>query len=246
MKIGAFIIHLGRAERRHAHIEALRAALPMPVHVVDAIDGASLSEAEKAAVYRPKLHRPRYPFALSDSEIGCFLSHRKAWQALLDSDFDAALVLEDDVELDLGPFTASLELASGAVGRGRLVRFPNRLHGDKGSVVISSNGSALIEPRRVGLGMVTLMLDREAAGTLLAQSGQFDRPVDTFIQMRWQHGVPIRAVRPSGVSEISGQLGGSTIHRRATGLGAKAAREVARALYRLALLARQSRHGRRR
>jgi hypothetical protein len=30
------------------------------------------------------LHRPRYPFALRAAEIGCFLSHRRAWREILD------------------------------------------------------------------------------------------------------------------------------------------------------------------
>ena len=56
------------------------------------------------------LHAPHYPFALRPGEVGCFLSHRAVWAALLESNADAALVLEDDVELDEG-FQAALDLA---------------------------------------------------------------------------------------------------------------------------------------
>ncbi len=233
MKIGAFIIHLARAEGRRAHVEALRAALPMPAEIVDAVDGALLSEAEKAAVYHPKLHRPRYPFALSSSEIGCFLSHRKAWRALLDSDLDAALVLEDDAGLAMRTLATGLDLARAAMGSGVLVRFPNRLHGDRGPVIASRSESVLLAPGRVGLGMVAFMLDRRAAELLLDLTARFDRPVDTFLQMRWRHGVAIRAVRPSGVTEVSDRLGGTTVQRRRPGGGSKLGRNMKRAVYRM-------------
>ena len=51
-----------------------------------------------------------------------------------------------------------------------------------------------------------------------------------------------RDLLPSGVSEISGALGGSTIGAR-MGPGAKLYREIARPLYRLALRAAARRHG---
>ncbi len=230
MKIGAFIIHLARAEGRRSHVDHLQRTLPMPVAVIDAVDGARLTDAEKSAVYHPRLHRPRYPFKLSSSEIACFLSHRKAWQALLDSDLDAALVLEDDVEIDPVTFEVGLALASNAMGWCALVRFPNRPHGDRGPALTFAGDSTLVSPRRVGLGMVTLMLDRGAARSLLVQTDRFDRPVDTFLQLRWQHGVRIGAVRPSGIEEVSAGLGGSTVQRRQGGF--KFGKNLLRTFYR--------------
>ena len=64
-------------------------------------------------------HRSDFPFGLyadligpqfwgedriKPGAIGCFLSHRRAWQRLVDTGVDAALICEDDIELteDLG------------------------------------------------------------------------------------------------------------------------------------------------
>lgn len=234
MKLGAFIIHLARAEGRRAHVEHLRRTLPMPTAIVDAIDGALLSEAQISAVYRPKLYRPHYPFALSSSEIACFLSHRKAWQALLDSEFDAALVLEDDVEIDDQPFAVGLALARQAIGAGALVRFPYRLYSDVGVLRAQSGSIRLVVPRNVGLGMQAQLIDRAAAAKLLGATEVFDRPVDTFAQLRWLHGNRVYAVQPSIVREVGGALGGSTVQGRSRN---KLERNVRRAIYKLAVAA---------
>ena len=82
----AFIIHLARAEARKPQVERLAATLPLPINVINAVDGLALGDREIEAAYRRHLYRPRYPFALRKAEIGCFLSHRKAWQAACRAD----------------------------------------------------------------------------------------------------------------------------------------------------------------
>ncbi|TAM98812.1 MAG: glycosyltransferase family 25 protein, partial [Rhizobiaceae bacterium] len=98
--VEAFIIHLARADQRRPQVEKLLTQLQMPAGIIHAVDGNTLSQEEIAAVYRRHLHRPHYPFALRPTEIGCFLSHRKAWQAILDRKLDAGLTVEDDVTVD--------------------------------------------------------------------------------------------------------------------------------------------------
>ena len=101
MQVVGFVIHLARAVQRREHVAALQRLSSVPLAVIDAVDGTKLSEAEIAAVYASEgLLQPRYPFDISKGEIGCFLSHRKAWQAIVDSGADAGLVFEDDAVVD--------------------------------------------------------------------------------------------------------------------------------------------------
>jgi GR25 family glycosyltransferase involved in LPS biosynthesis len=90
----------------------LKASLPLPVNIIDAVDGLKLSDGEISAVYRKNLHRPRYPFELGKAEVGCFLSHRKAWQEILDRGLDAGLIVEDDVAPDEKAFSEAMAVAS--------------------------------------------------------------------------------------------------------------------------------------
>jgi hypothetical protein len=45
-------------------------------------------------------------------------------------------------------------------------------------------------------------------------------------------GVELLALKPSGVQEVSGALGGSTIQRKSLGLAEKLRHEIARPIYR--------------
>jgi GR25 family glycosyltransferase involved in LPS biosynthesis len=231
----AFIIHLARAEARKPQVERLAATLPLPINVINAVDGLALGDREIEAAYRRHLYRPRYPFALRKAEIGCFLSHRKAWQAIIDRGLDAGLIVEDDVEPDEELFGPALELAMKTIRPGDYIRFPYRSHTDSGAEVAKTGGVLLVEPTHVGLGMQLQLVGREAAAELLKATETFDRPVDTTIQMRWLAKIRILAVRPPAVRQIGHLLGGTVVQKKSKPLSEVLSREVKRAWYRLAL-----------
>ena len=235
MDIKSFVIHLDRATGRKPQVDRLRAALPTPTDVLAAVDGRALSDSSIAAVLRPGLHRPRYPFTLSRTEVACFLSHRRAWQAILDQDLDAALVVEDDATIDAEAFTDVFTAAVDGLSAHELVRFPHRERHEPGPLVRARGAARLFEPRLPALGMVLQLVGREAARRLLEASRVFDRPVDSFVQMQWLHGARILTARPIVVREICAELGGSVIHAPRTGLVVKMAHELRRPLIRLAV-----------
>ena len=231
----AFIIHLSRAEARKPQVERLTATLPLPVNIIDAVDGLALGDGEIEAVYRRQLHRPRYPFELRKAEIGCFLSHRKAWQAIVDGGLDAGLIVEDDVEPDEKLFAPALALALETIQPGDYIRFPYRSHTDGGAEVAKAGDIALVEPAHVGLGMQMQLVGRAAAAELLKVTERFDRPVDTTIQMRWLAKICILAVRPPSIRQIGHLLGGTIVQKKSKPLSEVLSREVKRAWYRLAI-----------
>lgn len=238
MRIEAFIIHLARATQRRAHVESLRQTLlPIPSHIVDAVDGQLLSDGEIAAVYRRHLQRPHYPFDLRIGEIGCFLSHRKAWREIVERGLDAGLIVEDDVEVDIDAVRRLIDTGSAEFKAGDYLRFPQKLN-ESGHVVASRNGVSVIEPKRVGLGMVMQLVGRDAAAVLLDATERFDRPVDTTLQLRPCLKMRILSSTPVCVREISAAMGGSTIQKKAKSPAEIVSREVKRAWYRLQLKAR--------
>ncbi len=227
--VKAFIIHLERATDRQPQVEELIRKLPVETDVVNAIDGRTLDAQTISSVYRRSAHKPRYPFQLSTNEIACFLSHRKVWQAIVDQEIDAGLVLEDDVELT-PEFAAAYSAASQVLNVDSFIRFPFRER-ESGRVVLNTGTSRIIEPVPVGLGMVAQLIGRGAAQRLLSTTEIFDRPVDTTAQMNWVTGLKPLSVLPGGVKEISVRLGGSTI-QKSRSLPDKLKREILRPLYR--------------
>ena len=244
MKLRAFVIHLARAQERSAHVRSLLPRLPVDAAVLDAVDGTALSPAEINAVYRRQLVRPRYPFALRTGEIACFLSHRKAWQAILDANLDAGLIVEDDVEIDPG-FARLLDFAVAQMRPGNYIRFPRRERGEAGPAIARSGELSLVAPALPGLGTQAQLVTRQAASGLLAATETFDRPIDATLQMRWLHPARILAARPIRIREIHDHLGGSVIQKAKKPTSEIVAREWKRAAYRLALAACNARQRKR-
>lgn len=228
----AYIIHLKDASGRQPQVERLRQRLPVPSQVIDAVAGGRLGPHELEATYRRSLHWPPYPFRLSNGEIGCFLSHRLAWQAIADGTPAGGLVVEDDIEIDMARLPAALDLVQRFASPRDIVRFPNKFRSRPGKVVASQDGLEIVRENSPGLNMMMQWIGRDAARELLARTETFDRPVDVFIQMRWLHKIPVFALRPVLIREISGQLGGSTIQSRNKSAAGEVARGIGRAAYR--------------
>ncbi|MEJ6783840.1 glycosyltransferase family 25 protein [Aminobacter sp. Piv2-1] len=234
MKIEAFIIHLERATARRQQVDALAAALPMPANIVDAVDGLTLSDDDIAKVYRRRLHSPRYPFELRKTEIACFLSHRKAWQSILDKGLDAGLIVEDDVDVDVAKLVEILSAVQQTFGSADYLRFPQKMN-ENGQIHAEMGASLVFEPRLPGLGMVMQLVGPGAAAGLLETTCQFDRPVDTTIQLRRLHPIRVLSSRPICVREVSSAFGGSMIQNKGKRIGEVLAREIKRSIYRFAV-----------
>jgi GR25 family glycosyltransferase involved in LPS biosynthesis len=231
MKIEAMVIHLSRATGRAKQVELLRSKLPVMTRAIDAIDGKTLNAAEMSH-YKRKVMIPSYPFELRQTEIACFLSHRKCWQHIIDLKLDAAIILEDDVALDFPIFWKAVELSLSIIRPGDFIRFPIKQREADGVVVTYNSQVTIKKPEHIALGMVGQIVTREAAAKLLDASEKFDRPVDCFLQMNWLHKVDVLSVWPSGVSEVSHSLGGSAIDHKTKNIGSKIKREILRPIYR--------------
>lgn len=86
-----YLINLDRSSERLSRMTGRFERINVPFTRIAAIDGLSLSdEAVNAFLYARRQRRWNY------GEIGCFMSHLKAWQTLLDSGDDYAAIFEDD------------------------------------------------------------------------------------------------------------------------------------------------------
>jgi len=239
MRLKAFIIHLQRATERRPQVDRLIRDLPVDTEIVEGVDNRDLDKAAIDACCEHRIHEPPYPFSMSRNEIACFLSHRKAWQAIVDQGLDAGFVIEDDAALT-ADFPSAFAAAVDYLKAGDIIRFPFRPGRENGEVLFRSSGERIIEPLPVGLGMVAQLISRDAARKLLIATEKFDRPVDTTLQLFWMTGIRPLAIQPGGVEEISARLGGSTIKRKRSALE-KLGREILRPLYRrrIAMLSRK-------
>ena len=227
------IIHLERSLERKPQVRKLQKDLPYRTKVVEAVDG-SKPDNDFSKIYIPRLLRPRYPFSLRLAEVACFLSHRKCWQEILDRGLEAALIIEDDVDIIDGEFTAAVTLAMKEIKKGDLIRFPMKPREKPRNISVKRDNISIFEPTVIGLGTQAQIVTYDAARRLLERTERFDRPIDVYLQLRWKHGVRVLTLWPNGVRERSSSLGGSLIGKERNS-GDKLQRELLRPLYRAKL-----------
>ena len=224
------IIHLKRSLERKPQIKKLKKDLPYRTKVVDAVDG-SKPDNDFSKSYIPRLLRPYYPFRLRSAEVACFQSHRKCWQEILDRGLEAALIIEDDVDIINREFTAAVKLAMKEIKMGDLIRLPIKPREKPRSKILKQDNISIFEPTLVGLGTQAQIVTYDAARRLLEKTAQFDRPIDVYLQLRWKHGVRILTLWPNGIRERSSSLGGSLIGEERNSSD-KLRRELIRPFYR--------------
>ncbi len=249
MQARTFVISLERAASRFENAKKMARELPhrlhFPADVLPAVDGSQLTDLEIESVYRRRLYKPVYPFELRLGEIGCFLSHRNAWQQIVDLRLDAALILEDDVLIDSARFHDSIEFVRAHVPRDAYVQLPVKSIPQRAISIVSRGSHRIVMPAVTPLRTSGQWVTRRAAEKLLNATKQFDRPVDTTLQMHWITGVRLVTLDPSGIQDATTELGGSTIgvgKKRSLTLD-KLSREFNRAFYRARIARLSSKAG---
>ena len=229
--IRCFIIHLERARQRAHHVKTLLASVPYKTDIVLAVDGKD-ETFDATSFYKRSMIKPKYPFALRGAEVATFLSHRKCWKRIVEEGIDAALILEDDVTLAKPEFENALFLALENIRQGDIVRLPVKHREHSLNDIAVKQSTTLFRPSNIGLGTQAQIVTYGAAENLLSKTKRFDRPIDTYLQLFWDHQVRILSVWPSGVSEESKSLGGSLIGSKQP-FWKKINHEIQRPIYRL-------------
>jgi glycosyl transferase family 25 len=236
----AFILHLERARGRENTVQSLRVGLPVESEVVAAVDGAGLSQQEVHQVYGRRRFRPTYPFPLTRTEVGVFLSHRLAWRRIVDDSLDFAFIFEDDAEIDPATFAALLEFVTLERRAWDYVLLPAQPIRN-GTPVASRGGFTLLRPNAPPLRAIAQIVSLAAAKRLLERTLPFDRPVDTLLQMTWVTGQPVLVAAPSPIRDVSRETGGSTVQRKSMSFAERLRHEAMRPIYRAQVLARYRR-----
>lgn len=91
--VPVFILSLPDATARRERTARHHQRLGIAFTILDGVDGRTMSEAERAAALAPGVN-------LTPSEVGCHLSHVRAWEAIVESGAPCGIVLEDDGLID--------------------------------------------------------------------------------------------------------------------------------------------------
>jgi glycosyl transferase family 25 len=211
--------------------------------VVAAVDGAHLTPQEVDQAYARRRFRPHYPFPLTRTEVGVFLSHRAAWRRIVDEALDFAFIFEDDAQIDPAAFAALVEFVTLERRAWDYVLLPAQPIRNGTPIASRGRGGlSLLRPDTPPLRAIAQIVSLAAAKRLLERTLPFDRPIDTLMQMTWVTGQPLLVASPSPVRDVSRETGGSTVQRKSMGFLDRLHHEAMRPIYRAQVFARYRRH----
>lgn len=169
---------------------------------VSGIRGASLSKEELLENYSPTLNRKEYYYPLSPSQIGCYMSHRKAWRKIAEGDDDFGVVLEDDFVLtgDLTKAVKTIEMLDIKWDLIKLSAYANRPRPVAFSHPISNDFDLAVHKKPMSGGAATA-ITKHAAKKLLEATEKFGRPCDTDLQYFWDKDIEILSLLPYPVAQ---------------------------------------------
>lgn len=202
-----FVINLARSTERLANSQRQLAAHGLNFERIDAIDGATLTPAQRAINYSPSLNKQKYHYPLSAGQIGCYLSHRKAWQTIVDRQLDYAIVLEDDFILknDLNHTIKNIEQAPIDWQMIKLSAYQNRTRPIAYQVALQHHQHLVIH-KKLMTGCCATAISYHGAKQLLAATQTFGRPVDCDLQHIWETQVAGYSLLPYPFSQNHEQV----------------------------------------
>jgi len=197
----AVVITLTRFPNRLAKMADQLRALGQPFIAFYGTDGLTLSETER---HRVDTWQRRWisEYPLTDNEIGCFLSHLRALQLLLDSQADMLAVLEDDLVIssDLPSVLCaieSLDIDFDIIDLHRKFR--------RGEFFIPC--ADLLPDAQIGLigythmGTLGYVVSRNGARRFLSRARRFVHAVDKAMHRYWANGLQIYGMSRPMVEE---------------------------------------------
>ncbi|TGD61793.1 glycosyltransferase family 25 protein [Tabrizicola sp. WMC-M-20] len=170
-----YCINLDRRLDRWSHMLAQFERLGLVVTRMSATDGQD-PEVRTSLLRHPASDR------LSPGALACFESHRRAWQALLDSGASHAMILEDD--LMIAPGMQTLQILGAIPETADLIKIETngtRVHIARTSQVSLAQGRRLAGLRSYHSGTGGYIISARLAGKLLALSQTSLEPVDSFL-----------------------------------------------------------------
>jgi glycosyl transferase family 25 len=224
--IQVLVISLAGSDARQQKVRAELNKTDLNWRFLDAVRGSALTSAPKE--YKPAKVKNLLGFELTPNELGCFLSHKKSWQACVDKNIPT-IIFEDDFFL-LPHFEKAIIFLMKDCSNWSAVRLQGL--SEVPQETIQTNGDISLV-RNIGdaVGATAYLLKPEAAKILLKASSDIYEPLDHFLEHHQKHQLEFLAIRPYPVGITDVQTTITDRPRRLPIQGwAKARRSILRAI----------------
>ena len=201
-----FVINLDKSTKRMARISERLNHLDIPFERISGVYGADLSKQEIAEHYCPKLNQKNYRRPLGLGEIGCYISHIKVWQTIVDQKISCALILEDDIQLGDNFKSIAEHLSAYSNDFDMIKLYVRKL---KPKIIASTpitNKHHLCVLKKIPISTPAQLVSYSGAKKLISNFSKFGRPVDVDIQHWWEADLKILSTFPSVASPTKGGI----------------------------------------
>ena len=190
-KLQTIVISLTRSSQRREKVQAEMTKTNLIWSFLDAVDGSKLNKS--IPEYKSKKVIRLLGFELMPNEIGCFLSHKKAWQRCLIAN-QPTLIFEDDFILPQN-FEEILQHLFSDFSEWKIMRLQG-LAETPYTVLKTIGTSSIVKNLADPVGATAYIVKPEAAKILIQHAMDIYEPVDHFLEHKSKHGLEVLAVNP--------------------------------------------------
>jgi glycosyl transferase family 25 len=222
--IQVIIISLERSIDRRERVQHELKNFSLAWEFLNAVDGCALKVLPKS--YDDRKVKRLQGYELTPSEIGCYLSHMKAWEKCVKQN-KITLIVEDDFVIN-SDFSHAFESLIQMDQKWSLVRLA-ALYDIEHRVVDRWEGIELVENIGDPVGAAAYLIKPSAAAQLIKCAGAIYEPVDHYLEHYNKHGLRMLAIKPYPIS-VEGK--DSTIADRPGRFPIRGFRKTKRSIYR--------------
>ena len=194
LKSACFVINLERSPQRLQRIKSQLDDQRVAFSRLLAVDGVELLDSDVTGLYSfddPDAHYKQ----LNKGEIGCYLSHINAWQAIVDQQLDYAIILEDDVKLT-GDINKLFDVVNQMPKDWDYIKMAEHSRKRRVEHRQSFADFERITYSKVPARTCAQIVSFEGAKKLLAYQHKILRPIDIDLQYWWEKDLRIFGLMP--------------------------------------------------
>lgn len=209
-----FIINLNRATERWQRVCEILDKEGVDYERIEAIDGQREEAVCEANTEFPvpysKWFRP-----LTRGEVACSLSHRKAWQRIVELGLPYALILEDDFILQANDWQLALNRVLASQQTFDLVKLSRAEEDKLTKVKPLTDKYYLAKSYPIPIDAVATLVSKQGATKLLDGIKKIHRPVDFEFKNYWEYDLQLYSIYPNLFTQVELEVMDSYIGNRA-------------------------------
>ena len=203
-----FVISLEESHERRKRVEKLLLEQGVTFLFFDAVN-IKTTKIEQYPHYNAVKTLQKKGYKLTNPEIGCYLSHYKAWQNCIELN-EPIFVLEDNIKIctDLTEYLAFAQKNIQTLG---IIKLGSYFTKRWSKVCAVNNDINLVKYNKGGSGASSYMITPLVAQRYVSLSTEFYLAVDDFMDMEYRTNIPLFTLSPNVIARSTVQ---STIGSR--------------------------------